>query len=81
MTYCVHEKYKHYETEIENWKEGYLKFINSKEPWKYDFKEGNEVYTENTHYEQSILSQLILLKYSISKSYLQKYVNVDYLSK
>ncbi len=55
MTYCVHEKYKHYETEIENWKEGYLNFINSKEPWKYDFKEGNEGYTENTHYEQSIL--------------------------
>lgn len=59
MTYCVHEKYKHYETEIENWKEGFINFINSKEPWKYDFKEGNEGYTENTHYEQSILSQLI----------------------
>lgn len=62
MTYCVHEKYKHYKTEIENWEEGYLNFINSKEPWKYDFKEGNEGYTENTHYEQSILSQLIFAK-------------------
>ncbi|MGN0484168.1 MAG: hypothetical protein ACI4HI_11515 [Lachnospiraceae bacterium] len=62
MSYCTHEKRKHYKTEIENWKKGYLNFIKSKEPWKYDFKKGNEGYTEKTDCEQSILSQLIFVE-------------------
>ena len=67
MAYCVHKKGTHWNTEINNWKEGYFNFIKSEEPWKYDFEIGGERYDEkispeNTHYESSILSQLIFIE-------------------
>lgn len=62
MTYCTHEKYKHYQTEKAKWKSGYSCFLDSTQPWNYDFEVGNEGYIDNTHYEQSILSQLIFIE-------------------
>ena len=60
--YCKHIKGKHYRTEIEDWKEGYSKYLKSIEPWNYNFEKGEDKYLENTHYEQSILSQLIFIE-------------------
>ena len=62
MVYCEHIKRKHYKTEIENWEKGYFEYLKLDKPCKYDFKEGKEGYLESTHYEQSILSQLIFVE-------------------
>ena len=60
--YCKHIKGKHYGTEIDDWVDGYFKYLKSTEPWNYDFENGKEKYLENTDYEQSILSQLIFIE-------------------
>ena len=46
--YCKHIKGKHYGTEIDDWVDGYFKYLKSTEPWNYDFENGKEKYLENT---------------------------------
>lgn len=60
--YCKHIKGKHYRTEIKEWKKGYSEYLKSIKPWNYNFEKGEDKYLENTHYEQSILSQLIFIE-------------------
>lgn len=57
MTFCNHTKNVRYKNEINEWKDGYSKFLISKNSWKYSFE--NEYSKKDC--EQSILSQMIFM--------------------
>lgn len=57
MVFCNHTKNVRYKNEINQWKDGYSKFLISKNSWKYSFE--NEYSRKDC--EQSILSQMIFI--------------------